>query len=196
MTASPIEAHLGLVIEGRGELEAVPILLRKLLLREGVHKDIIGKPVQCLGRDNALKEGGLEGRVAIAAARPGCRAVLVILDGEGDPVCELGPQLATRAEVGARGKPTAVCLADEKYEDWLIASAETLGLENLTYKPGRGAISLLIDALKPAKYIKPTWQPRLTHALELDLAVERSQSLRRFCARVIRLCQEAGFIEA
>lgn len=187
MTAKPNEPHLGLVVEGRGELDAIPVLLRKLFQRRGIHRDLLGKPVQCLGRDNALKEGGIEGKVATAAARPGCRAVLVVLDGEGDAVCERGPDLLLRAREGAQGKPVVVCLAENKYEDWLIASAETLGLPLLQYQPGRGSISLLREALYPGKYIKPVLQPRLSAVLDLDLAADRNASFARLLQRTLEL---------
>lgn len=188
MTAKPTDPHIGIVVEGRGDLDAVPILLRKWLRENGINSDILGKPVQCLGRDNALKEGGIEGKVAIAAARPGCRAVIVILDGEGDAVCELGPELLTRATEGAQGKPVVVSLADGKFEDWIIASAETLGLPDLRYQPDRGSISLLKEALHPDKYIKPVWQPRLSAAVDLNIAAGRSVSLSRLLRRVLELC--------
>lgn len=179
MTASFHQPHLGLVVEGRGEIEALPILLRKRLHQRGLYGDLLGKPVPCNGRGNALRPRGIEGKVAVAAVRPGCRGVVVVLDSEGDPVCELGPDLLVRCETAARGKPMAVCLEASKYEDWLVASAETLELPDLTFDPGRDAAKAIREALHPEKYVKPSWQPTLTARMDLTRAAERNGSLAR-----------------
>lgn len=76
MTAGPNDPHLGLVVEGRGDLGALPILLRTALQRRGDYRDLLGGPVACHGHDKALTVGGIEGYVGTAARRPGCRAVL------------------------------------------------------------------------------------------------------------------------
>jgi len=158
-------------------------LLRRRLAERGIYADLVGKPVPCNGRPNALKPKGIEGKVAVAAVRPGCRCVLVLLDGEGDPVCELGPDLLGRSRSTAAGKEVVVCLADAKYEDWLVASAESLEVSGLSYTPERDAVALLKEALRPSKYVKPSWQPRLTNHLDLALASERNESLARFLAK-------------
>src|SRR6266699_356164 len=97
MTASADVPHIGLVVEGRGDAGALPLLLRKWINSRGDYRDLLGRPVVCDGRDRAIVPDGIEKYVAVAAARPGCQAVLVVLDAEGDPACELGPVLLTRA---------------------------------------------------------------------------------------------------
>jgi Domain of unknown function (DUF4276) len=183
MTAAADAPHIGLVVEGSGEFEALPLLLRRWLHEGSDFRDILGSPVLCHGRSKALKTGGIEEKVAVAAARPGCRAVLVVLDGEGDPVCQRGPELLMRSRESGRGKPIAVALADRQYEAWLMASAETLGLEGLAYSSTRDPVSALVDALRPRKYVKPVWQPRLTERIDFALAIPRSPSLRRLLDR-------------
>jgi hypothetical protein len=175
MTARADEAHIGLVVEGRGEQQAVPLLLRAHLVAAEIFQDILSAPVVCHGREKALMDGGIEGFVATAAARPGCGGILVLLDGEGDAVCTLGPGLLGRAQQ-VTNKPLFVCLADPKFEAWLIASAETLELDHLTYDSSRDPAALVRGAL-PGKYIKPTWQPRLTARMDIGLAAGRNESL-------------------
>ncbi|MEU4063561.1 hypothetical protein AB0F25_14210 [Streptomyces wedmorensis] len=71
--------------------------------------------------------------------------------------------------------PVKVVLADHNWEDWLYASAETLQIDGFEYVPGRrGSVQA---ALKPTKYVKPTWQPRLTARMDIELAAGRSASL-------------------
>lgn len=181
MTASATSPHIGLVVEGPGDRNALPVLLRKHLHGEGEYRDVLGKPVATNGRDKALKVNGIEGFALAAALRPGCVGVLVVLDGEGDCVADLGPSLLERVG-NAVGKPVRIALADCDFESWLFASAETLDLELVFSEDivGQGAIK---EALKPAKYVKPTWQPRLTHRMEIGRAAQRSDSLRRMLAR-------------
>jgi len=191
MTANPSEPHIGLVVEGQGDAAAVPVLLRLWLRELGEYRDILGKPISCNGRDKALARRGLEGFVGAAAARPGCKAVLVVLDGEGDPVCQLGPRLLRRAKT-VTPLHVCICLAEQKFEDWIYASAETLelGLQYDSNKQGSGSI---VQALRPSTYAKPTWQPRLTARMDVKLAESRSISLTRLSVEFERLL---GFIDS
>jgi hypothetical protein len=192
MSASPYEPHIGLVVEGRGEIGALPVLLRLVLHGREDFREILGQPIPCHGKPNALRSGGIEGKVITASARPGCRAVLVVLDGEGDPVCRQGPELLSRAQQVV-GKPVAVCLADTKFESWLMASKATLGLPGLErVSQGMDPVAAIKRALLPEKYAKPTWQPRLTARLDLGEARRASESLDRLCRYVDSLIRGAG----
>ncbi len=182
MTSSPTSPHVGLVVEGPGDAKALPLLLRNWLQARADYRDILGKAIPCHGRDKATLSNGIEGFVATAAARPGCRGILVVLDGEGDAVCELGPSLRERAALVSR-VPVEVALADHCYEDWLHASIETLGLTATNYRPDARGTGSISEAVKPSKYVKPTWQPRLTARMDLTLAAGRNQSLARMLAR-------------
>jgi hypothetical protein len=177
-----VTGHVGLVVEGQGDAGAAPLLLRKWLDLWGLPQGVLGKPVSCAGRDRALRANGLEGYVAVAVARPNCAGVLVILDGEGDPVCSLGPTLLRRAS-GVTHLRVVIALAEDKYESWLRASAETLRLPDLQGDPE----SEIRRALGSKKYAKPTWQPRLTERMDVQLACSRSASLRRLRDRFQRL---------
>ncbi|GAA3820225.1 hypothetical protein GCM10023083_62000 [Streptomyces phyllanthi] len=192
MTAVYGEPHIGLVVEGPGDAKSAPILLRNWLQLRGQYVDVLGKPVPCNGRENATCVGGVEGYVATAAARPGCKAVLVILDGEGDDVRELGPQLLRRLQ-RVTHLPAAVCLADRNWEDWLYASAETLRIDGFSYEAGKR--KSIAAALKPTKYVKPTWQPRLTARMDIPLAASRSASLERLLQKfdaLVAHCLDGG----
>jgi hypothetical protein len=187
MTAGAEDPHIGLVVEGRGENESAPQLLRTHLYSREEYRDILSSPVVCHGRGKALRHSGIEGFVATAAGRPGCRAVLVILDADEDAACELGPEILARAQA-VTAKPVVVCLAEPTYEEWLLASAETLELDGLTFVASRNPESLIRSAL-PVKYVKPTWQPRLTARMDIALAASRSPSLSRLLARLESLVE-------
>ncbi len=180
MAASPSDPHVGLVVEGAGDVKALPMLLRSHLQAHGEFRDVLGKPVALHGRTKAFTVNGIEGYVA-AASRPGCVGVLVVLDGEGDCVADVGPPLRDRAD-NASGALVRVALADRDFEDWIYASAETLGLGLDRYDAGHRGQRVLKEALRPGSYTKPVWQPRLTSKVDVVLAQSRSTSLDR-CLR-------------
>lgn len=191
MTAVMGQPHIGLVVEGAGDQGGVPVLLRNYLHSQGIYADVLGKPVPTHGRDKATMQGGIEGYCAIAAARPGCEGVLVILDGEGDCVADLGAALINRARPHAK-VPVKVALAEATFEDWLYASIETLGISDQPFVAGRSGLGQIVSSLRPKKYVKPTWQPRLAAHVDLALAASRSPSLRRALERFDELCR--GFV--
>lgn len=179
MTASPDDPHIGLVVEGPGDAKALPILLRSHMEARGDYRDVLGKPAICNGRDRALVPRGIEAYVSAVAARPGCVAVLVVLDSEGDRICELGPSLVGRVRKATQ-LPIAICLADRCWEDWLHASIETLELgAGLKYSAESRGMGVITKALRPGKYVKPTWQPRLTVRMNIQMAARRNRSLAR-----------------
>jgi hypothetical protein len=188
MTAPLGEPHIGLVVEGVGDVRATPLLLRKHLQALNDYRDVLGKPVPFHGRGNATAAGGIEGYTAVAGSRPGCKGVLVVLDSDGDCVASLGPDLLERAQ-SRLGIPVRLALAEVDYEDWIFASAETLELGGLTYDPARRGKNAIADSLK-VKYVKPTWQPRLTSRMDIATASRRSASLDRALRRFDELLGE------
>ena len=181
MTASVDAPHLGLVVEGAGEREAVPVLLRNHMATTSDFADILGKPIPTNGKGNVSRDGGIEGFVATAAARPGCRAVMCFFDADKECAATVGPEWLARAAT-VTGVPVVVVLAEPNFEQWLYASVETLGLD-AGYDEGRSGSSSIVAALKPVKYVKPTWQPRLTHRMDLSIAASRDKSLARALER-------------
>lgn len=174
------------MVEGQGDREAVPLLLRLYLSGRQVYRDVLGKPIPCHGRGSATVPGGIEGYVATAATRPDCRGVLVVLDGEDDPVCELGPELVKRAQAVSRVS-VEICLAEACFEDWLYASAETLQIGLDQYDPRRRGQLKIKAALGKTKYVKPVWPPKLTARIDAAIARHRNRSLDRMLHRFDRL---------
>lgn len=182
MTATSLQPHIGLVVEGRGDFSAVPMLLRAHLHRRFEYRDILGKPIPINGKGAATTPGGIERFVATAALRPGCRGILVALDADKEASCAEGPALLARAasEVSV---PVIISLAERDYEDWLYSSVETLELGDVSWQAGRNGGAEIKSLLSPKTYVKPTWQPRLTARMDLDLAASRSPSLGRLFDR-------------
>lgn len=116
----------------------------------------------------------------------------MLLDSDGDPVCELGPELKTRSETVIT-VPTVVALAEPSFEAWFVASAETMPIAGLDPSSGVSPETQVRNALHPLAYAKPTWQPRLAKAIDLDLARPRDATLQRLIDRFEELLVAVGF---
>jgi hypothetical protein len=184
LSAAAEQPHIGLVVEGSGDIGAVPMLLRRHLQSQGFMKDILGKPIPLNGKGSATAEDGIERYVATAAIRPGCRAVVVVLDADKEPTCVEGPTLLARAQTRVH-VPVLVALAERDFEDWMYCSIESMELGTIDFQVGKNGGSVIEAALYPRSYVKPTWQPRLTSRMDLELAAGRSVSLRRLLDRVV-----------
>lgn len=114
------------IVEGRGEVDAVPVLLRRLAAMLGVAIDV-HRPIRT-SRSSVVKQGELQRVVQLAAMRtpdPG-DAILVLLDADEDCAARLGPQLLAWAVTARADRPLAVVIAVREFEAWFVAAAESL----------------------------------------------------------------------
>jgi hypothetical protein len=98
------------IVEGHGEVPAVPILIRRLveLVNPAVYANV--------------------GAVELAVrGLPVPGSVLIIIDSDDSCPKELAPELLTRALRTAAGRrPVGVVLAKMEFESWFIAAAESI----------------------------------------------------------------------
>jgi Domain of unknown function (DUF4276) len=189
------------IVEGDGEVEALPILLPRLMRRFSPDRlPVTPRPIR-RPRNSIVKAGQLEGWVEIAARKVELRGgVLVLLDADRDLPCTLAPTLLKRARTASRECPVSVVLANRNYEAWLIASAATLAGNSgfpLTVPPHpnceeiRGGKAWLTQWWAGTDYYSPTQhQADLTRLMDIDLARQNSPSFDKLCRDVARLCQE------
>lgn len=119
-------AHIIPIVEGHGEVEAVPILLRRIAESLGIFDAKVGKPIRC-PRDKVVKEGELERALELAAKKvEGRGQVLVLIDAGSDCPAELGPTLERRAKRARGDIPSVVVLAKKEFEAWFLASVTSL----------------------------------------------------------------------
>jgi hypothetical protein len=195
---------LACIVEGKGEVTALPILLRRFV--PTVSPDVYAT-VQHLARksrDILLKQGGFEVTLEIAIRKlPMPGAVLVLLDSDKDCPKELAPALMARAAHTAAGRcAVAVILAKCEFENWFIAAAESIaghaGLPPGLVAPAnpesiRGAKEWLREHMVPGRTYSPTInQPALAATFDLNLARQRAPSFDKFCREVRRLCDHAA----
>lgn len=118
--------EIAVVVEGKGETVAVPVLLRRIA---GAATPGLNLRISVLrrGRQQVVKKPHFENAIDLAARRVGPTGlVLVLLDADTDCPAELGPQLVRRAAKARPDRTTRVTLAKAEYEAWFLAAAESL----------------------------------------------------------------------
>jgi len=120
------QLNIGAVVEGHGEVESLPILIRRILAEVDPTTSVKIPPPIRKSRDSLIRPNELERAVELAARRIDRKgAVVVVLDSDGDAPCQLGPQLLNRAQQ-AISLPVSVVLAHCEWEAWYVASAPSL----------------------------------------------------------------------
>jgi hypothetical protein len=120
-------AMIATVVEGQGEVAAVPVLLRRMAAEIAPEVVLdLPRPYR-VGRDSLLVNNGIERAVA-AVAEQGDRVpgVLVLLDADDDCPATLGPVLLARAVSARPDRARSVVLANREFEAWFLAAAPSL----------------------------------------------------------------------
>jgi len=172
------------IVEGDGDREAVPSLLRRL--RDDI---VIQTPVKAK-RQQVVLASQLERFAAIADSNVsdggGKGAVLLILDADRDCPATLGPELRDRLRARLPHRPVGCVFAVREFESWIVA--------------GHSDASTAADERRESKawlrnrygrYVETVDQKKLTSKFDLELAVSASRSLRHLSATLDRLIAEA-----
>lgn len=184
------------IVEGPGEVEAVPVLLKRLLTEMGRNDIQIENPQNAHGCFNLTKFGGIEKFVENAWTKRNCGAVLVLVDADKRCPLEMAQSFSQRiSAIGVRF-PVVIAVAKCEYEAWFLASLETIagkpwqGRAGLPPELGytgnceaiTGVKGWLGRHLPPGHSYKPSQdQAVLTTMLDLELARKNSRSFRRLC---------------
>jgi hypothetical protein len=192
---------LVLVVEGKGEIEAAPALLRRILweLFERFNFSTI-RPISSRGRFRLLKQGGLENFLAAAAAVEGCKGILVLLDAENehrDCPPSLALELSQRAQNVRLQVPVVIVCAVCEYESWFLASMHTIAgkydIDPSASFSGNAeetcsAKSWITSQMPPGRIYKETiHQVKMTFDLDLDHLSANVRSFQRLLHAVDEL---------
>lgn len=192
---------LACIVEGHGEVKALPIVLRRVLAElQAASVFRILKPIR-QPRDRLIKANELEKAIELASRDISRRGgILVVLDSEGEAPCQLGPRLLARAKAAAGQIPTRVVLANREWECWYLASIASLaghrGLRPDAEAPEnpeaiRGAKEWLARNMEPGKaYSETLDQPAFAALFDLD-AARTLPSFSKFCRDVNGLLEDA-----
>lgn len=188
------------VVEGQGDVEALPVLVRRILAEIDPTAAIrVEKPLRS-NRDKIVKPGELERFVQLAARKAAGAVVLVLLDADDDCPATLGPALLARAEAVSRGAPVAVVLANREFEAWFLAAAVSLrsrrGLPDDLVPPEepesiRDAKGWLQERRTDGYAYSPTTdQPALASGMDLGVARSSAPSFDKLWRDLERLLGE------
>lgn len=189
------------VVEGHGEVAAVPELLRRLQYEASCFAFEIGTAVRRNSSDlnNRLKfQEGLQ----IAVNQTDCAAILILFDLDDGCPKEKAAELAQWARESVSNKPCAVVLAYREYEAWFLAAMESLrgynGIADNAVSPRnpesiRGAKQHLEKLMaREYSYSETADQVRLTTRFDMVAAYYHSRSFRRLVSAFGQLLMAMG----
>lgn len=181
------------IVEGDGEVAALPVLLRRLSQWRGVaeYVDVL-TPIRVYKDRFLNRPEEFSRHLKLTAAKCGDAGwVLILFDADDDCPAQKGAAVLAQAQAIIPHRRVAVVLANREYEAWFIAAAESLnGCRGFKYQ-GK---DVLIDPEKPrnakgwirermpAGYGETTDQPAFTAIFDLELAHEHSRSFRKLCS--------------
>lgn len=180
------------IVEGDGEVAALPVLLRRLSAwrSPGVDTDI-SPPIR-VRRDRFLNRADeFERHVLLAAAK--CAEdgwILVLLDADDDCPVVKSAQILERAQALVPHRRISVVLANREYEAWFIAAAASLhSHRGFVFDPDdridaerpRDAKGWIRARMTGGVYGETTDQPAFSARMDLDQAFDGSRSFRKLC---------------
>jgi hypothetical protein len=185
------------IVEGHGEVGALPVLLRRIIQNKCPEANPILNPPIRIKAVSFVGDADYFARyfaLAAAKAHQGNGTVLILLDCEDDCPATLGQSLFARAREVRSDVSCLVALACREYETWFLAAASSLaglhGLPASLVPPAspesiRGAKEWL--SLKMAQSYDPViHQAAFTATFSLD-AARSVRSFARLADRVTAL---------
>ena len=181
---------IGCIVEGHGEIESVPILIRRIA--HEIAPDLVVQLDRTVRvpKNKLILKSELERTVEIVARGVGPRGgILVLLDSDDECPAALGRELLERARQARPNLAIRVVLAKREFEAWFLASAESLrgrrGLAEDLVGPVdpeaiRGAKEWLTARMTEGRhYVETLDQPALTACFDLRQA-RRAASFDKF----------------
>ena len=189
------------IVEGHGEVEALPVLIRRIAAGLKCYNIDVPRPIRCpkskiVRAGSAVEPGELGRAVQLAVAKLEGRkngAVFILLDADDDCPATLGPELLAAAKNIRSDVRVSAVLAKQEYEAWFIASIESLKRKGKL--PPEAEPHSDPESISDAKgylsrqmghgrtYSEPVDQPALSHEFDFDEAL-RCRSFRK-CRREI-----------
>jgi hypothetical protein len=179
------------IVEGHGEVEAVPVLLRKIA---GECFGIWNPPLLRPGRYPAGRLIRKEGQLWVPgpdcakagghARNEGATAILTLLDLDDDCPKEVSECIAPEIGSATGINPSSLVFASREYEAWFLASAETMADGAAPYpgdpesvRDAKGSLERHLNLQFP--YVERTDQPALSKKIDPHLIHSRSRSFRK-----------------
>lgn len=115
------------VVEGQGELAAVPVLLRRIAAKVVPDEWVEFPRPHRISRGSLVAPGGVERAIATIAEQGGPQdSVLVLLDADDDCPVDLAARLRARIRTARSDRGSSVVVANREFEAWFLAAAPSL----------------------------------------------------------------------
>lgn len=181
------------IVEGDGEVAAVPVLLRRLGDWLSPEVPLTLAPPIRVRRDRFLnRDAEFRRHLSLAAAKSGDAGwVLVLLDADDDCPAALGPEVLARARAVVPHRSVSVVLPKREYEGWFLAAASSLDgkrgfscgeVQNFDPERLRNAKGWLSERISGGKYRELTDQAAFSALMDLQQAFDGCRSFRKLCA--------------
>lgn len=180
------------IVEGDGEVAALPVLLRRLgqWLTPDVHTQVL-PPIR-VHRDRFLnRKDEFRRHLLLAAGKCGEDGwILVLLDADDDCPAELGAKILEDARAYVPHRRLSIVLANREYEAWFIAAAQSLAGQrgfvgdtaaSTDPEVPRDAKGWMRARMASKTYGETTDQPAFSQLMDLQQAFDRSRSFRKLC---------------
>ncbi len=184
------------IVEGHGEVGALPVLVRRVAQDLGVFVQVL--PAIRQPKSKLLRSDDLKRAVQLAAKRAGALdAILVLLDADDDCPATLAPRLLATVRAERPDRRIAVVLAEREFEAWFLAAADSLvgpkGLSDGTEPPTdpervRDAKGWLSQAMG-CRYSEVLDQPRFAARFDMAAARSRCASFDKLWRELVELLQ-------
>ncbi|WP_371779027.1 DUF4276 family protein [Streptosporangium subroseum] len=114
------------VVEGEGEVAALPVLLRRIAQELSAWNVQIPPPLR-VPRSKLIACGGIERAVLQASYQvDGLGGILLLIDADDDCPATTGPALLERARQARGDREISMVLANREFEAWFLAAASSL----------------------------------------------------------------------
>lgn len=186
------------IVEGDGEVAALPVLLRRLgEWRTPETMTRVLPPVRVYKDRFLNRPDEFSRHLQLAAAKCGETGwILILLDADDDCPALKGAEILARAKIIAPHRRVGVVLANREYEAWFIAAAASLhecrnfssqtGDEQVNAEIPRNAKGWLSKRMGNHAYGEVTDQPAFSARMDLQLAFERSRSFQKLCSEWVK----------
>jgi len=144
--------YIAPIVEGHGEVEAVPALLQRIAEMEAPDRLLeVNRPIRVKAGSFLNDQDYFKRYVTLASSKAAQEGgfVLILLDCEDECPATLGPDILRRARAVRNDVTYVVGLAYREYESWFLAAARSLrglrGLPSDLEPPGN------VDGIRDAK---------------------------------------------
>jgi hypothetical protein len=187
------------IVEGHGEVKAIPVLISRVLQLMGV-VGIHAGPALRKHRHEIVMPDKLEKALLQACKlRSNVGGILVVLDADDDCPAQLGPNLLERA-VNTTHLPVRVIIVQREMEAWFLACKEsfrgfmgipdhTLSLDNAEEVDAKGR---LLRNMHGVKYRSSLHQVEFARRMDLGHCRMRSRSFDKFMRDIEFLVSAVG----